>query len=182
VDPGLLGASGEIEADRVIVVGKAIELEPQDVGRDRGGGLDGHAADGPERIGNAGVLGGFGEIAIGARPRDRGAAHRGDADRRRVGAAEELDRGRRQFGGAAVARDQFDRIEGAPVAGDAAIGAGAAVEILVGKARNMPRGVLPQIGDGREAPSQPQFLGRTGRAGAERTDDPRVVHASPRAL
>ncbi len=105
MNPGLVGAAGEIEADPVAVIGKAIELKPQHIGRDFGRRLDGHATHGAERIGHARPLRRRREITIGARPHDRGPAHGGDADRRRIGAPEQHDADRRQLGGPAIARD-----------------------------------------------------------------------------
>ena len=56
--------------------------------------------------------------------------------------------------GYAIARHQLDRIERAPVARDAAVGAGAAIAILEREMRQLAAGMPAQIGDGREAAMQ----------------------------
>jgi hypothetical protein len=142
------------------VIGKPIELEPQHVGRDLRRRLDGHAADGGERVGDARKLGGLGETEVGTGRYDRRAAHGRYADRRRIGAAEQLDRGRRQRRGAAIARDQLDGVERTPVAGDATVGPCPAVEIFEGKTRHVPAGAAAQIGDGRITLPQLRLFGR----------------------
>ena len=50
---GGVRALDQIEADGVVVLGEAIELEPEHVGRDRGDLLDGGAAGAAERVGHA---------------------------------------------------------------------------------------------------------------------------------
>jgi hypothetical protein len=64
VNSGFMGAAHQIEADSVSVAGKAIELEPQDVGRDLRRSFNGHAANGAERVGNPRPLRSFREIAL----------------------------------------------------------------------------------------------------------------------
>jgi hypothetical protein len=104
-------------------------------------------------------LGGGGEILVGARPHDRRSAHRRDADRRGVAAAEQLDVDRRQLGGDAVARHELDRIERRPVALDpGVVGAGAAVHVLEREARPVPRRMPAQVRNGRKAPDQPGLV------------------------
>ena len=150
---GGLRAPHQIEADGVVVLGGAIELEPEHVGRELGDALDGRAADRPERIGNAGALRGAGEIFIGARPYDRRPAHRRNADRRGVAAAEQFDLAWRQRRHHAIARHQFHRIEPRPIAPDAGIVlAGAAVGIFEGKMRQPAARAAAQIVDGRIMP------------------------------
>ena len=101
----------------------AIKLEPQYVGRDLGRALDRHAADEAKRIGHVRALRRRGEILVGAGKDQRRPAHRGDAERRGIAAAEQLDVDRRQGRGDAITRHQFDRVERIPVARDAAVGA-----------------------------------------------------------
>ena len=150
---GRLGAPHQIEADGMIVRGGAIELEPEHVGRQFGDTLDGRAADRAERIGNARALRGAGEISIGARPHDRRPAHRRNADRRGVAAAEQFDLARRQRRHHAIARHQFHRIEPRPIALDAGIVlARAAVGIFEGKMRQPAARAAAQIVDGRIVP------------------------------
>ena len=93
-----------------------------------------------------------------------------------------VDAGRRQIGDAAIARDQFDGIERAPVARDAAVFAGAAVEIFERKARNAATRLVAQIGDGRIAAPQPDLAGRSDGAGGTRSEGMfhrPVVHRPP---
>ena len=150
---GRLGAPRQVEADGVVVPGGAIKLEPEHVGRDLGDALDGRAADRAERIGNAGTLRGAGEILVGARPDDGRAAHRRNADRRGVAAAEQLDLARRQRRHHAIARHHFHRIEPRPIALDAGVVlARAAVAIFKREMRQPPARAAAQIVDGRIMP------------------------------
>ncbi len=180
-DAGRLGAADEIEADRMLVARTAIELEPEHVGRDLGRALDRHPADEPERVGHARALRRRREILVGARPHDRRAAHGGDADRRGIALAEQLDIDGRQGGGDAVARHQLDRIERVPVARDPAVGARTAVHILEGKIRHLPAGMAAQIGHGRKAAvelGEARIVGRVIDARRPRQGR-RVVHGVP---
>jgi len=177
-----LGAADKIEADGVLVAGAAIELEPQHVRRDLGCALDRHAADQPERIGHTRALGRSGEILVGARPDDGGTSHGSDADRRRVVPAEQFDADRRQGRGDAVTRHEFDRIERAPVTGDATVGTSASIHVLKGEARHMAAGMAAQISDGWKATMQldeARVVG--GRVIVRRGPDQssRVVHEVP---
>ena len=153
--PAASARAHQVEADGVVVARHPVELEPQHVRRDLRGRLDGGAADRAEHVGHARRLRGGGEILVGARPHDRRPAHRRDADRRRVAAAEQLDVDRRQLGGDAVARHELDRVERRPVALDAGVvGSGAAVHVFEREARPVPRRMPAQIRDGRKAADQ----------------------------
>ncbi len=139
-----------IEADGVVVTGEAIELQPEHVRRDLGDLFDGGAAGHAERVGNSRALRGAGEIDVGARPHDRRSAHRRDADRRRVAAAEQFDVAGRQRRHHAIARHQFDGIERRPIAPDAGVVlARAAVGIFEGEMRQAAARAAAQIIDGR---------------------------------
>jgi hypothetical protein len=179
VHAGGFGPAHQVEADRVLVAGAAVELEPQHVGGDLGRALDGHPSNQAERIRHTRALRRRGEILIGARPHDRGAAHGRNADRRGIAPPEQLHIDRRQGGGDAVARYELDRVERAPVARDAAVLPGAAVEIFEGEARDVPAGMPAQISDGREAAVQLDETRIVGRGiGRGRTHQgSRVVHA-----
>ncbi len=137
-----LGAADKIEADGVLVAGTAIELEPQDVGRNLGSAFDGHSTHETQHVGHPRTLRRGCEMLIGAGPYDRGASHGRNPDRRRVAPAEQFDVDRRQDGGHAIARHELDRVERGPVARDAAIGTSAAVHVLEGEARHVPAGTL----------------------------------------
>jgi hypothetical protein len=176
------GAANKIEADGVLVAEAPIELEPQHVGRDLGCALNGHAADEAERIGHPRALRRGGEILVGAGPHDRGAAHGGDADRRGVVPAEQFDIDRRQGRSDAVARHELDRIERAPVAGDAAVGTRAAVHVFKGEARHVPAGMAAQMGDGRKVPMQldeARIVGRRVVARGRPDQSSRILHEVP---
>ena len=150
---GGCGAAHQIETDGVIVPAGAIKLKPEHIGRDLGDLFDRGAADGAERVWNAGALRGAGQIQIGARPHDRRAAHRRNTDRRGIAAAEQFDLARRQRRHHAIARHQFHCIERRPVAPDAGIVlARAAIRIFEGKMRQVVTGAAAQIIDGRIAP------------------------------
>jgi hypothetical protein len=146
-----LAAAHQLEAEPVIVARHAVELEPEHVRRNPRRLLDGDPADGAERIGHARALGGLGHVAIGAWPHDARPAHRRDADRRLVLAPEQIDLDRRQRRHHAVARHQLDSVQRRPVAGDAVVGAGAAVAVFIGKARDAPARAPAQVRDGRKA-------------------------------
>ena len=91
MNAGVVGAAHQIKTDPVSVVGKSIELEPQNIGRDLGRRLDGHAADSAKRIWNPRSLRGLGEVTIGPRPHDCRPAHRGDADRRQEALMKQIE-------------------------------------------------------------------------------------------
>jgi hypothetical protein len=74
----------------------AIELEPEDVGRELAGLLDGHAADRSERVGHTRPLRRARHGGVRARPHQSRPAHGRDPDRGRVAAAEQLHIDRRQ--------------------------------------------------------------------------------------
>src|SRR5262249_39251553 len=73
-----------------------------------------------------------------------------------------FDIDRRQGRSDAVARHELNRIERAPVAGDAAVGARTAVHVFKGEARHMPAGMAAPISDGREAPMPPDEARNVG--------------------
>ncbi len=132
----------------MLILGQAIQLEPENVGRDAGDFLDRRPAGCAERIGNAGALRGARQMDVAARPDDRWAAHRRHPDWAAVKPAEQLHLARRQRRHHAVARDKLDGIERRPVTSDSAIVvAGAAVRILKSEMRNVPAGAAAQITD-----------------------------------
>ena len=150
---GRCGAAHQIEADGVIVLGGAVELKPADVGRDFRDLFDGRAAGEPERIGNARLLRGAGEMLVGARPHDGRPAHRRNADRRGIAAAEQFDVAGRQRRHHAIARHHFHRIERRPIALDAGVVlARAAVGIFESEMRQAAARGAAQIVDGRIMP------------------------------
>ena len=77
-----LGATNQIETDGMIVVGQAIELEPEHIRRDRGDLFDRGAARGAEHVRNTGTLRSARQMLVAARPNDRRPAHGGHPDRR----------------------------------------------------------------------------------------------------
>ena len=145
----------QVEADGVIVLVEAIELQPEHVGRDFGDVLDGCAAGHAERVRNARALRRLGHDQIGARPHQRRPAHRRDADRRGVAGAEQCDVGRRHGGDRAVARHDLDGVEGRPIMRDADIGAGAGVAIFERETRHVLRRAPAQVSRTRVLPVQP---------------------------
>ena len=151
---GGLRAADEIEADAVVVMGEAVELQPEHVGRDFGHLLDCCAAGDAERIGHARGLRRLGHDEIGARPHQRRPAHGRDAERRGIAAAEQFNLDRRQARHHAVARHDFHRVERRPVVRDADIVAGAGVAIFEGETRHVGGRPPAQIGRGRETPVQ----------------------------
>ena len=150
MDAGGLRAPHQVEADGVIVLGEAIELEPEHVGRDLGDLLDGGAAGNAERVGHARALRGLGQQLVGARPDHDRAAHRRDAERRGIFAAEQFDIDRRQLRHDAVARHHLDGVERRPVVLDAGVVARAAVAVFEGEVRQPPRRAAAQIIDRRK--------------------------------
>ena len=146
-------AVDEIAADGVVVGGQPVELKPEDIRRDARHLFDGGTAGRGQRIRNAGALRRAGQMKIAARPDNRRAAHRRDADRRVVAATEQLHLAGRQLRHDAVARHELDSIESGPIAPDAGILlAGTAVGIFKGEMRDMAAGALPQIVDSRIMP------------------------------
>ena len=161
---GGCGAAHQIEADGMVIIGEPVELKPEHVRRDGPDLFDGGAAWRAERVGNAGALRRAREMPVGARPHDRRAAHRRDADRRGVAATEQLHRARRQRRHHAVAGHDLDRIERRPIAPYAGVvGARTTVHVFEGEIRNVPARAAAQIGDGRETPFEARIV-RTGAA------------------
>ena len=147
-------ALDDVEADGVIVLEKTIELQPKHVGRDFGDVLDGCAAGDAERVGHARALRRLRHQEIGARPHQRRAAHRRDADRRCIARAEQFHLGRRHRGDGAVARHHLDGVEGRPIVRDADVGAGAGVAIFEREARHVLGRARAQISRTRVLPMQ----------------------------
>ena len=182
-----LGALRQVEADSVVVLRRAIKLEPEYVRRDFGDAFDRRAADRAERVWDAGSLRRACQILIGAGPDDGGAAHRRNANRRRVTPAKQFDLARRQRRHHAVARHHFHRIEPRPIAPDPGVVlARAAVAIFKREMRQPPACAAAQIIDGRIT-SVKRGVARIGvftRVGFRLRCDPlyrldgrRVVHA-----
>ena len=183
---GRRSAAHQIEADGVIVLRGAVKLKPADVGRDFRDLFDGSAAGEPERIGNARLLRGAGEMPVGAGPDDRRAAHRRYPDRRGIAAAEQFDLAGRQRRHHAVARHHFHGIERRPIAPNAGIVlAGAAVGIFESEMRQPAARGAAQIVDGRIMPIK-RGIARIGaladvmaglrRGGFGRLEGRRVMH------
>jgi hypothetical protein len=92
-------------------------------------------------------------MLVGARPHDRRAAHRRNAKRRGVAAAEQFDVAGRQRRHHAIARHHFHRIERRPIAPDAGVVlAGTAIGIFESKMRQAAARGAAQIVDGRIMP------------------------------
>ena len=143
---GRLGPLDQVEADGVVVLGKAIELEPEHIRRDLGDLLDGGAAGDAKRIGHPRPLRRPRQHLVGPGPDHDRAAHGRDAERGAVALAEQFHLDRRQRGHDAVARDQFHRVERRPIVLDAGIGARAAIAVFIGEMRQAP---LASRGAGR---------------------------------
>ena len=109
VGAGRVGTAHQIERDLMIIVRKSIELEPEDVRRDRGDLLDRGIGRCRQHIGNARALGLTGETFFDARPHQSGRAHRRHANRCGIAAAEKFQFGRHALAGDAIARQQLDR-------------------------------------------------------------------------
>ena len=146
---GRVGAAHQVEADRVVVLGKAVELQPEHVRRDLGDLLDGGAAGDAERVWHARALRGLGQQLVGAGPDHDRAAHRRHAERRGVFAAEQLDIDRRHARHDAVARHHLDGVERRPVVLDAGVVTRAAVAVFEGEMRQPPLRATAKIVDGR---------------------------------
>ena len=121
-----------------------------------------------------------GEQLLGARPHQAGRAHRRDADRRRVFAAEQLDLG---VGLAldAVARQQLDRLERVGVALDAVFLGGAAVDEVEAEARHAPARLAAQIVDGGITLAQPRRGTLLGCSDLGRPSSPPQKHKRQKA-
>ena len=178
---GRRGAAQRIEADGVVVAREAVKLKPENVRRDFRDFLDGRAAGHAERVRDPRALRGTRQNPIGARPHDRRPAHRRNADRRGVAAAEQFDLAGRQRRHDAIARHQFDGVERRPIALDAGIVlARAAIGIFKGEMRQAPPRAAAQIIDGRIVPVEfgvAWIAVAAGRQAARRRGDGRrIVH------
>ena len=182
MDAGGIRAPHQVEADGMVVLGEAIELQPHHVGRDLGDLLDGGAAGDAERVGNARALRGLGEQLVGAGPDHDRAAHRRDAERRGVFAAEQFDIDRRQLRHDAVARHHLDGVERRPVVLDAGVVARAAVAVFVGEMRQPPRRAAAQVVDRRIPALVLDEIRRPGRARRGSRDGGDVVHGTSPTL
>ena len=169
----------QIKADGVVVLGEAIELEPEHVGRDRGDLLDGGAAGAAERIGHADPLGCGREQLVGAGPHHDRAAHRGDADRRGEFAPEQFDANRRQFGHHAIARHHLDGVERVPIASDAGVFAGAAIAIFEREMRQPRARAVAQVVDRRIPALMLEEIRAPVMPGDGRHPRRHVVHCNP---
>ena len=149
-----IGATHDFKAQLVIIARQAIELKPQYVGRDRSGIFDREPADRSEHIGHTRSLRGLRHITVRTGPDQRRTAHRRNAERRRIAAAEKFDADRRQRRHHAITRHQFDRIQRCPIARDALVGACTAVAIFKGKIGNVPARAPAQIVDRWKPPAQ----------------------------
>ena len=133
-----ISAPHQVVSDCVLVAGATVELKPEHVRRNLRSALYGHSAHEPECVGHPRALGGGGKVLIGAGPDDRGAAHGGDTDWSGVALSEQLDIDRGQCSRDPIAGNQLDCIEGAPIAGNAAIRTGASVQVFEREARQPP--------------------------------------------
>ncbi len=144
VRAGGVGAAHQVVGDGVVVIGKAVELEPEHVRRDRSDLLDRGIGGCRQHVGDTPALRLGGEQLLGPRPHQAGRAHGGDADRCGVCAAEQFGVGR-HLAVDAVVRQQLDRLERRRIARDAIFFGGAAINEIKAEARH-PRPGAPRAG------------------------------------
>lgn len=156
----------QVEPDRVIVAGKAIELKPEYIGGDRSDLFDGGTADRAEHVRDAGALCRARQMQISARPHDRRAAHRRHPNRRGEAAAEQFDIAGRQRRHDAIARHQLHRIECSPIAFNPGIlKTGATIGVFEAEMRHPALGTPAQILNVRVGAMQPRIAGIGTMAG-----------------
>ena len=149
----------------MVVPGKPVKLQPQDVRRDLGCAFDIDAGQQPERIGHVRRLRCPREVCFRPRKCGAGSADGRDPDRRGIGFPEQSDVGGRRRNDPTVARHHLDRVERIPVALDAGVGPRPAVGIFEGKIGQTPARALAQVERRREPALQGKLFRRRRRAG-----------------
>ena len=175
-----LRAPHQIETDPVIVLGEPIELEPGHVGGERDQFFERNTADCACGVWNTCPLRGFRQKSLGARPEHALQSHRRDADRRRIGAAEQGNLGRYRPTIGADPRHHLDGVERLGVALHCKIMSGPAGDGFIAERWDAPLGGFAHVLDGRKAASQFRLArgARYSPAGRRGFHGCAVMHAS----
>jgi hypothetical protein len=134
-----------VQSDRVIVVGTAIELEPEDIRRQFCDLLNGRPSHKSEHIRHPRPLSRIREQEVSPRQHDRRPAHGRDPERCRIATAEQFHLDRRQTRCHPIARHDLDRVERRPVASNAVVSPRAAVHIFESETRRMAARIFAQM-------------------------------------